>query len=105
MEYNIALFKLGVKNGENIFFGNAAKRHILKRIQLDKAEAVIVAIDNPKKLLTVCESIRQISDHENIIVRVSEKNEVQTLKHLGINNIVVESQEMAKVIVDRVNHL
>ncbi len=103
IEYNIELFKKGVENGEAILFGNAAKRHILEHAQINSAQAIIVAIDNPKKLLMVCESIMQINEQDNLIVRVSQMSEFQALKHLGIQNVIIESQEMAKVIVQKVD--
>ncbi len=102
VEYNIELFKKGKNQGEPIIFGNAVKRHILESVQIDQAKAVIVAIDNPHKLQMVCEAIRQTSSQQNIIVRVPEERAHKELEHLGIEHVVIESQEMARVIVERV---
>lgn len=100
IEHDLNLVKLGKARGENVFFGNAAQKSILRRACVEDSLATIVAIDNEKKLRLVCESIKSFKKPINIIVKVSDEEQKMLLKGLHVNHILNEGKEIAKALVD-----
>ncbi|MBN2894837.1 MAG: cation:proton antiporter [Campylobacterales bacterium] len=92
LDNNIEIFHRAQKLGASIVFGNAAKKEVLLSTYPQKAKNVIVAIDNPKKLLHVCYTLLELVEHERIIVKVHSKKERDDLAHLGLSNIIVENE-------------
>jgi CPA2 family monovalent cation:H+ antiporter-2 len=99
IEHTSALVQAGEAAGEPIFLGNAAQRHVLKALGIQEAFAVIVAIDNLKKLRLVCEAIDSFDVPINTIVKVRNQSHKETLEGLHINHIVNESEEMASILI------
>jgi len=48
LEHNVKFYQVGKDKGEPIVFGNAAQKHILNSLNITKASAVIVAVNNPE---------------------------------------------------------
>ncbi len=92
LDNNIEIFHRAQKQGANIIFGNAAKKEVLLSTYPQHAKNVIVAIDNPKKLLHVCYALLELVNHEHIIVKVHSKKERDDLIHLGLTHIIVENE-------------
>jgi len=96
VENDIFSYYKGVNNNEPIIFGNALKKEILKNTYLKNAKKVIIAIDNPKKLHQICETIQKDVPNEKIVVKVHSYREKQSIKELNIENIIVENIETSK---------
>lgn len=101
VENNIKYFKQAQADGIPAIFGNAAQKHILEKASISKASTVIVAIDNPEKIFLVCNAIDKLNKNVNVIVKVSRDDEKKALEELNINNIVVEGDEIAKIMAQR----
>lgn len=99
IEHDFNLVRLGKERGENVFFGNAANRTILKSFSIESSLAVIVAVDNEKKLRLICESINSFAKPINTIVKVSDYEEKLLLEDLHVNHILNEGKEIAKVLI------
>jgi CPA2 family monovalent cation:H+ antiporter-2 len=57
LEHNMKFYQIGKDRGEPIIFGNAAQRHILNSVNITKASAVIVAVNNPEISYLICEAV------------------------------------------------
>jgi CPA2 family monovalent cation:H+ antiporter-2 len=105
IENNINTFREIQKMGEPAIFGNALKKEVLKKANIQAAHHVIIAIDNPAKLYHVCQTIKQFIESSKIIVKVHSKHEKNIIAELGIGTIIVEndimSQQVSKMIVDQ----
>jgi CPA2 family monovalent cation:H+ antiporter-2 len=103
IENKILTVRKQQKLGEIIMFGNAAKKDILKKADIDKANKVIVAIDNPEKLYHICETLKDYMDLDKIIVKVHSSQEKEQIHHLGIKHIIVEncitSEHIAQLVL------
>ena len=100
IEHNHKYFDQGHKKGENIIFGNAAKKNILESVNIKEACAVIVAIENPDKLHLICEVIDDLTHNTKTIVKTTSNIEKEELKSLHLEHIIVENEIVACALVE-----
>jgi CPA2 family monovalent cation:H+ antiporter-2 len=99
LEHDIALVKLGQSRGESVYFGNAAEKSILKNAFVEEAKAVIIAINNEKKLILLCEILQSFDKPIKIVAKASDFEEKKLLKALHVKHIVNEGREAAKALL------
>ena len=102
IEHNMKFFQLGQDRKEPIVFGNAAQKHILNSVNITKASAVIVAVNNPEALHLICEAVDELTHNSKTIVTVTTENEKEMLEGLHLEHIIVETRQLAKSVVDEV---
>lgn len=98
IENNIDTFHKAHSEGMNIIFGNATKKKLLHSLHLEKANKVIVAIDNHKKLYQTCENLLTFVPENKIIVKVHSAEDKADIEELGIHNIYVENEIASRTI-------
>lgn len=84
--------------GEPALFGNAIKKEVLKKANIQHAKYVIIAIDNPSKLYHVTQVVQQFIDSSKIIVKVHSVHEKNIIAELGITNIMIENEIMSEQV-------
>lgn len=99
LEHDITLVQLGQSRGEPVYFGNAAEKSILKNAFVEEARAVIIAINNEKKLILLCEILKSFNAKVKIVAKASDYDEKKLLKSLHVNHIVNEGREAAKALL------
>jgi len=92
IDNNIELYHKARSIGESIVFGNATNKAILKSTNVAQAKNIIVAIDNPKKLYVVCETLKKYVDAHKIIVKIHTSAQKAEITELGIHNIIIENE-------------
>jgi monovalent cation:H+ antiporter-2, CPA2 family len=102
LEHNVKFYQTGKDNGEPIVFGNAAQRHILNSLNITKASAVIVAVNNPEISYLICEAVGDLTHNSKTIVTVTSEAEKESLKSLKLEHIIVETNQIARAVVDEV---
>ncbi len=102
LEHNVKFYQTGKENNEPIVFGNAAQKHILNSLNITKASAVIVAVNNPESLHLICEAVGSLTHNSKTIVTVSSEEEKESLNGLHLEHIIVETNQIAKAVVDEV---
>jgi len=102
LEHNINFYQIGKDKGEPIVFGNAAQRHILNSVNITKASAVIVAVNNPEILYLICEAVGDLTHNSKTIVTVTSDADKDALKGLHLAHVVVETNQIARAVVDEV---
>ena len=102
LEHNLKFYQIGKDKGEPIIFGNAAQKHILNSINITKASAVIVAVNNPESLHLICEAVGELTHNTKTIVTVTDEAEKRSIKDLKIGHIIVETNQIAKAVVDEI---
>ena len=95
-------YQAGKARNEPIVFGNAAQRHILNSINITKASAVIVAVNNPDALHLICEAVNDLTHNSKTIVTVTNNEEKESLNGLHLKHIIVETTQIARAVVDEV---
>lgn len=101
LEHDIQLVQLGQSRGEPIYFANAANLDILKAFQVQKAASVIVAVGNARHLRLICEALNRISEKINVVIKAANRVEEEMLEDLHIDHIVLQSEEMADLLVKK----
>lgn len=102
LEHNVKFYQVGKDKKEPIIFGNAAQKHILNSVNIQKASAVIVAVNNPESLHLICEAVGHLTHNSKTIVTVSNDVEKDSLKNLKLEHIIVETDHIAKAVVDEI---
>ncbi|MEA1915062.1 MAG: cation:proton antiporter [Campylobacterota bacterium] len=100
IENNIDTYHKAMQKNEPVIFGNAVKKEILKHTNILLAKKIIIAIDNPKKLYHVCQTILSIVDNNKIVVKVHTQQEKKSIEDLGINHIVVENDLACEAVLN-----
>ncbi len=83
------------------YLGDASKSSILNALNIEKASAIIVTLDNFDKKRLICEAVIKHSRNANLIVKVISLEEKEKLNDLGITVIVDGKVEIARVLVER----
>ena len=83
------------------YLGDASKSAILDALNIDKAAAIIVTLDNMDKKRLICEAVLKQSKNANLIVKVVSLEEKERLADLDITCIVDGKVEVARVLVER----
>ncbi len=99
LEHDINRVEEGQKAGEPIFFANAANEEVLKHFEASRACAVIVAVDNAKHLRLICEAVDAVAPEANLVAKVKTRSEAELITGLDVDHVVIESEEMARLLV------
>ncbi|HIC12386.1 MAG TPA: potassium transporter [Sulfurimonas sp.] len=83
------------------YLGDASKSQILNALNIDKAAAIIVTLDNLEKKRLICEAVLKHSRDANLIVKVVSLEEKEKLGDLDITVVVDGKLEVARVLVER----
>ena len=79
--------------GENIVFGNAAKREVLLAAGLMRARALIISYADTHSALTTIAHVHEACPALPIIVRTKEDTDIDILKEAGATEVVAEIME------------
>lgn len=90
----------GIDRGDSVLFGNAASKSMLNSVDIKKAIAVIVAIDNDEKIRLICEAIHSIDKNIDIILKISHQAQVNDFEDLDIKAFINENEMISRVLVD-----
>ena len=85
----------GRNDGLAVYYGDATRPEVLATLGVDRARAVIVALDNPKMALQVVALLRYIFPELQIFARAHDEDHGEELRHAGANDVVPEISETA----------
>ncbi|MDQ7067307.1 MAG: NAD-binding protein [Sulfurimonas sp.] len=93
--------KEALLEGIEAYLGDASKSQILNALNIDKAAAIIVTLDNLEKKRLICEAVLKHSKDANLIVKVLSLEEKEYFKDLGVTSVIDGKFEVARVLVER----
>lgn len=79
--------------GEPIFYGNTARRDILKAAGVDKASLIIISFDNLADSKKILEVIREINPEIPVLTRTRDDSHLDQLMALGATEVIPETHE------------
>ncbi len=79
--------------GIPVFFGNASRPELLRRVQADAAPAIVLTMDNPASSLQAVKGIRREFAEVPLFVRSRDERHARTLKRAGATVVVPETLE------------
>lgn len=91
-----------VAGGARVYFGDAARRDILKAVHADQVELIIISFAEDYKALEVLKAIRELNDHAEIIVRSRDDLHLQEMMDAGATQVVPDTLEASLMLVSQV---
>ncbi len=79
--------------GQSVFFGDATRLELLRRLGLDTARAVVVTMDAPEAAEAVVRAVRQVRPDLTVVARARDARQAQRLYELGATDAVPETIE------------
>ena len=98
IDKQIELVKQGLKNGDNVIFGNAANKRVLESLNVKEASAVIITTLNEEHTHLITENLLDINPHLNIIVLTDDEVEKEFYKNHNVY-VVDKSKELAEKLI------
>ncbi len=95
LENNHRTVRIEKANGYNIYYGDAMNVEILRHVAVDKAEAVIVVMEDEIACLKITRFISENFPQSNIITKCETMNNVGRMKRVGATTVVPKNLETA----------
>ncbi len=102
LDINMVKIRRAKAEGHRAFYGDASHPELLRKMHIDKAKMLVVAISDPITTRRVVESSRRLNPSLSIIVRTRYLHEVEDLYKLGANQVIPEEFETSVEIFARV---
>jgi CPA2 family monovalent cation:H+ antiporter-2 len=81
------------KKGVPVYFGNASRAELLRRVHADEAPAIVLTMDNPASAMQAVRGIRREFPHVRMFVRSRDERHARALKLAGASVVVPETLE------------
>lgn len=85
--------------GEPVFYGNTARRDILKAAGVESASLVIISFDNYTDSKKILEVIRELNPNIPILTRTRDDSHLDKLMALGATEVIPETHEASLTLV------
>ena len=92
------------KKDEPIYYGDGTSQEILRKLSIEKARLLVIAISDPVSTRRIVSIARHANQQIYIIVRTRYLVEVDDLKSLGADEVIPEEFETSIEIFSRVLH-
>ena len=90
IERDRSLIKKGIRQKDAVIYGNAAKKSLLKNVNIDEAKAVIIAMSNDKHIHTVGQAVRNAAPNVTILASAANLYQKAELENIKVDFIVNE---------------
>jgi len=80
-------------DGVPVWFGNAARPELLRRVHAGQAPAIVLTMDHPNSALQAVRGIRREFPHARLFVRSRDEQHARILKQAGASVVVPETLE------------
>jgi CPA2 family monovalent cation:H+ antiporter-2 len=81
------------RQGVPVWFGNAARPELLRRVHADEAPAIVLTMDHPSSALQAVRGIRREFPHARLFARSRDEKHARALKLAGASVVVPETLE------------
>ncbi|GBL45422.1 glutathione-regulated potassium-efflux system protein KefB [Sulfuriferula multivorans] len=85
--------KAAAAAGENVVFGDAARREVLKAVGLNRARALVVSFANLPAAMKILAVVQELRPDLPVIVRTVDDTDLNALKQAGAAEVVPEVLE------------
>jgi CPA2 family monovalent cation:H+ antiporter-2 len=82
-----------VAAGENVVYGDAAKREVLQAAGLMRAKALVITYDDSHSALKILHQVQKLRPDLPVVVRTADNTHVEALKKAGAAEVVAEVLE------------
>jgi monovalent cation:H+ antiporter-2, CPA2 family len=100
-----ALVREAISHGVRAIYGDAGNAEILRKLGIDRARILAVAISDPIAAEAAVESGRRANHRLDIIARARSREQMQRLRELGANEVVQPEFEAGLELIRHVMHV
>lgn len=93
LEHDASLVARLVRQGRPVFYGNAARPDLLRKVHTDQAAALVITMDQPGAAMHTVRAARQAYPHLPIFARSRDEAHAQELRAVGATAVVPETLE------------
>ena len=105
LEHNPEIVRQGRVEGEYIHYGDVARTEVLRQLDLEEFDSVVVAISDAAATRRAVSVIRSLHQDVHLIARTRYVVEVEELEKLGANVVVPEEFETSlRIFSDLLHH-
>jgi monovalent cation:H+ antiporter-2, CPA2 family len=105
LETNPEIVRLGRVDGEVIHYGEVTRTEVLRQIEIEAFDSVVLAISDPAASRRAVQLVRQLNPGTHLIVRTRTVAEVEELEKAGANVVVPEEFETSlRIFSDLLHH-
>jgi CPA2 family monovalent cation:H+ antiporter-2 len=79
--------------GAPVYFGNASRAELLRRVHADEAPAIVLTMDHPPSAMQAVRGIRREFPHVQLFVRSRDEKDARALRQAGASVVVPETLE------------
>ncbi len=79
--------------GLPVYFGDAARVELLRKVHADQASAIVLTMDHPVSALHAVKAIRREYPHVRLLARSRDEKHALALKQAGVNYVIPETLE------------
>jgi CPA2 family monovalent cation:H+ antiporter-2 len=79
--------------GKPVYYGNAARPELLRRVHADEAPAIVLTMDHPASAMQAVRGIRREFPHARLFVRSRDEKHARALRLAGASVVVPETLE------------
>lgn len=102
VELNAASVRQARSEGEPLVYGDASQPAILELVQVQRARAIVVVIDDRAAARRIVELARRLAPGAYILVRSRYLREVEPLLALGADEVIADELEVSIEVFSRV---
>jgi CPA2 family monovalent cation:H+ antiporter-2 len=99
IEHDYKLVQEARERGEPILLANAAAESVLKAVDIDRAMAVVVAIENPAKTRMVVDAVTRVAPGVTTVVAVRNASHQRIIETFPVNFVVNASDLLSRAIL------
>lgn len=92
----------GRRDGKPIYFGDASRPQILRQASPDKAQAVVVTVDDAAAAAHIVQAVKREWPHIPVFARARDSDEARLLLAAGASDVVPEASESSLQLAGRV---
>jgi len=104
LDFNSDTVRKMKRKGEPIYYGDGTRAEILRKLRVQHARVLVVAISDPAATRRMTQISRKENANLYIIVRTRYLAEIEDLIQLGANEVIPEEFETSMEIFSRVLH-
>lgn len=94
--------KRGLALGLPVFYGDATSEEALHHAHVEKAEQIVLLMNDPRATQRIIDTVRRVAPHVAILARTRFALEQDGLRALGAHDVVAEEEEGASEVVRRI---
>lgn len=100
IESDLTLVELGKSRGENIYFGDMARKSTLIEANIANADGIILTVSNEQKLMMIAKNIASLNMPSDVVVRYTGTDEKKLFSDFGEKfRFIKEERAIANVLV------